>query len=168
MEGSLRSRWPLFSFAWFSFSRFQLTTTLLLYRWMMIQVLLVAWMWQEPPCLSPSQGPTYSNQRSFRDPPCICNHFSTFSFEGLGIIASSTLLQRRSPAPQPPLLLQSLLMAQSAHWERWQTNHQNHSWWNVQHTEEGSLWAVVLFFITNIPPIYGSLMILVFFHNLLN
>ena len=39
-------------------------------------------------------------------------------FEGLGIIASSTRLQRKNLAPQPRLLLQSLLMDQLAHSER--------------------------------------------------
>ena len=93
--------------------------------------------------------------------PCILNPGSTFAFAGLGIIASSTPLQRRSPDPQPHLLLQSLLMAQSVHWERWQTNNQYHSWWKV------SLWAmaVVLFSSQIFLFIWITKNILSFFYN---
>ena len=102
------------------------------YRWMMIQVLLVALMWQEPHCWSPSQGQTYSNRRSLHFKSwfnfCLCrigNHCIVDSSPEEESCSSASLVVAVTPDGSISTLRKvtnkpskSFLVERSAHWGR--------------------------------------------------
>ena len=128
-----------------------MTETLFLYRWTMIQVLMVALMWQEHRCSSPYQGAT-SHKSEIPSRFILCFNFCHLRIGNHCIVDSSPEEESCSSAS----LVVAVTPDGAISTLRKVTN--NHSWWDTRHTEEGfwDLTVVLHIFINGSPLIWIS------------